>query len=127
MELTVIIVLVVVIAGVFFGITGFKTRCPNCGVFKLHPKDKERNAQMVKAHSDALSVGFPPSQYSKPGYVNDWLRCKDCGALYQRHTANEWMNVSRDLGEDDAILEYKKLQEEIAAGKQRRVGAARNA
>lgn len=123
MEIAAIIVVVVVIAGAFFGVTGFKTRCPNCGVFKLHAKDRARNAEMVKAHNDAVSVGFPPSQYSKPGYVNDWLRCGKCGALYQRHTANEWMNVSRDLGEEDALLEYRKLQEEIAAGRQRRAQA----
>ena len=121
MEVGAVIVVLVVATGLYFGITGFKTRCPNCGVFKLHPKDREKNAKMVQSYKDALSVRFPPSEYSKPGYVNDWLRCVKCGERYQRHTANEWMNISREFGEDDAILEYKKLQEELVAGRQRRV------
>ena len=122
----VIIVVLVVVAGLFFGITGFKTRCPNCGVFKLHPKDRERNAKMVQSYNDTVSVGLM-DEYSKPGYVNDWLRCVKCDKQYQRHTANEWMNISREFGNDDAILEYKKLQEEIADRKRRRAEAQRSA
>jgi hypothetical protein len=125
-ELTALIVVIVVGAGLFFGITGFKTRCPNCGVFKLHRKDRELNAKMAQSYADTIAVGFDPSFAAdkKPGYLNDWLRCSTCGERYQRHTANEWMTISRKFGNDDAIIEYKRLTEDIAARKLRPTGSS---
>lgn len=50
---------------------------------------------------------------AKPGYVNTPLQCKQCGHLFKRSTAAQWLTIANKVGEDTALKGYKELEEEL--------------
>lgn len=89
MSITWIIVVIVVMLVVLFIYNGFRTRCPYCGDYSLHPKDEEA------------------------GYTNAHFNCKNCNHSFSRKSALNWLTIANKLGEEKAIQEYKKLQTEL--------------
>lgn len=106
----------------FFIWQGFRTRCPMCGHMALHSKDrvaeeKQREYRenlkktgMLEA-LDSAGSGFG-TERSRPGYVNAKFRCKKCDWSFDRHAAVTWLTTANKLGEQRALDEYRKLQEE---------------
>ena len=86
-----------------FVFNGFRTRCPACGKYSLHPKDPEGEAEQQRMYDIAEWSRF------KPSYANRRLKCNSCGHLFDRHTAIIWLRTSNKLGEERALNEYRRI------------------
>jgi len=86
----------------------------------LHTKDSEAEKKQ-HAHYENLKKtgllksfdesGIPfGSDRSKPGYANAKIKCKACGWSFSRREAVIWLTTANKLGEEVAISEYDKLQ-----------------
>jgi hypothetical protein len=94
---------------------GFRTRCPACGAYALHPTDNEAQAAQAEAYRNAQRVfqGRPlPDFVERPGYSTRNFRCKDCNHPFDRGTAITWLTVANKLGEEAAVKGYKDVVDE---------------
>ncbi len=105
----------------WFVYNGFRTRCPACGKYGLHRKDKAEHSKQRERYEALKDSELGDSQRRrgqnietryKPGYANSRLRCKKCRHLFGRKLAIEWLRISNKHGDDLALREYCKLQQE---------------
>ncbi len=106
----------------FFVYNGFRTRCPSCGAYSLHPKDHEAEKEQGKHYENLKKTGLGDaldnmgsslgSSGNKPGYSNAHFKCKSCGHSFYRKEAVIWLTTANKLGEETAIKEYRKLRSE---------------
>lgn len=98
----------------FFVSNGFKTRCPQCGVFGRHPKDakatNEHNNASDLWQSSGLLTQLEGSRIAKnaeKGFHHDQIRCRSCGHVFDRSVSIQWHGIARKVGDEKAISEYK--------------------
>ena len=116
-----IVIFIIVVVG-FFVLNGFKTRCPLCGEYSLHPKDEDANRDQTKHYNNLKKSGLGDaldevgssfgSAANKPGYANSHFRCKSCNHPFSRKQSVTWLTAANKIGEEKAIEEYRKLKEE---------------
>jgi len=113
-----IIILIVLGAVLFFTYNGFATRCPNCGMYKLHSKDKKATKEDLERYEEYKKAGitnyFEGSSISvgeKPNYQTAKFKCSSCDYSFYRKEALIWLATANKLGEEVAIREYHKLHE----------------
>lgn len=122
MSITWIVLIILAVLILLFIYNGFRTRCPYCGDYSLHPKDKQAEEEQKKSYELLQETGLGNkldeygsefgSSMNKPGYSNSLFKCKSCGHTFSRKTALIWLNIANKLGEETAIREYRKLQTE---------------
>ena len=105
----------------YFIYNGFRTRCPMCGAYALHPKDKAAEIKQAERYKmlkesglgDALdSYGsHSGSAKNKPGYSNAIFSCKSCQHSFDRETSVIWLTESNKIGDEKSIEEYQKLKQ----------------
>ncbi|MGB3988538.1 MAG: hypothetical protein WBK67_02475 [Minisyncoccales bacterium] len=113
-----VVIFIVLVVAIFFIYNGFATRCPNCGSYKLHAKDKEATKEDMRIYNMCKEIGatnyFQGSMMSigeKPNYKNAKLKCNTCGYSFSRREALIWLTTANKLGKDIALREYKKMKE----------------
>ena len=115
-----ILIVIIIVAG-FFIYNGFRTRCPYCGKYSLHPKDLGAEKKQSEYYENLKKSGLGDaldevgsyfgSSANKPGYANAYFKCKSCNHSFSRKEAVLWLTTANKLGDETAISEYKKLNE----------------
>tara|TARA_Y100001963_G_C6763131_1_gene440664 strand:+ start:409 stop:783 length:375 start_codon:yes stop_codon:yes gene_type:complete len=110
---------------IVFIYNGFATRCPKCGSFGLHKKNKEATMQKLKSNInikdllDRVNSSYEnpllqeETSLSKSAQFNEAIfNCKACKYEFNRKKSLIWLTTSNKLGDEIAIKEYNKLLEE---------------
>jgi predicted RNA-binding Zn-ribbon protein involved in translation (DUF1610 family) len=110
-----VIILIILGAILFFTYNGFATRCPNCGAYKLHKKDKEATRKDLEVYQLYKNAGITEylsntnlSIGKKPGYQESKFKCSKCHHSFNRKEALDWLTIANKHGEEIALSEYQK-------------------
>jgi len=113
MEWAIVVAIIIVIS--FFIYNGFATRCPNCGTYKLHKKDKEATQKDLENYERYKKLGITDylsntglSIGKKPGYKDSKFKCSKCHHSFNRLEALYWLTIANKHSEDIALSEYHK-------------------
>lgn len=89
----------------------------------MHPHDKLAEQQQREDYENMQATGMLDaldqagsslgSATYKPGYVNARFKCKVCDHHFKRSEAIEWLTIRNKIGEERALVEYKKLEREF--------------
>ena len=107
-----ILLLAAALAAGWFTYTGLATRCPWCGLFKLHAKDSAATAEAARTRQWMRQVGVPHPLGHDSRFGATVFRCSRCGHTFDRGTAVIWLETANRLGEYAATSEYRKIREE---------------
>lgn len=90
---------------------GFRTRCPNCGKYTLHSKDKEAIKEEKERYEKYEKIGLNEAfGRDKPGYTTTQFICNSCKHSFCRKTALIWLTTANKIGEEITLEEYRKLK-----------------
>jgi len=110
MEIAIILIMIVI--GIFL-YNGFRSRCPACGSYKLHPDDELANKLQREEYEmfRGIDNGGALSSRYKPNYANKQFKCLYCNHSFSRKESTIWLHTANKLGEEKAIMEYRKLKD----------------
>lgn len=102
----------------YFVLQGFRTRCPNCGVMALHPRDAAAEQELRATYEmfkssgllDSLEAqGSEVAKAARPGYENARFKCKACGEAFDRASSLRWLTLANKTTEENAIRLYRDM------------------